>query len=125
MPDPPEQLHRSFQDAFNRHDLDAIVALYEPDAVLAGVGGPIRGTAAIRAAYLEFLAPRPTIDLQTTEVNRVGELAMLHGWWTLRETGLDGLPSQREGWNTETVRLQPDGRWLFVIDNPSVTRSRT
>lgn len=31
----PEQLHINFQNAFNRHDLDAIVVLYEPGAVLA------------------------------------------------------------------------------------------
>ena len=26
----------------------------------------------------------------------------------------------REGRSTEAARRQPDGRWLFVIDNPSV-----
>ena len=30
----PESLHRAFQDAFNRHDLESIMGLYEPDAVL-------------------------------------------------------------------------------------------
>jgi ketosteroid isomerase-like protein len=48
MADSPEQLHRAFQDAFNRHDLEAIVALYEPDAVLAGADGPVEGRDAIR-----------------------------------------------------------------------------
>ena len=116
----PEQLHRSFQDAFNRHDLDSIVELYEPGAVLASSGGPVQGTAAIRAAYRGFLDMRPTIDLRTLGVNRAGDLAMLHGKWILHATGPDGGQIQREGRNTETARLQPDGRWLFVIDNPSV-----
>jgi len=40
---------------------------------------------------------------------------MLHGKWSLRATGI-----HTEGRNTETARLQPDGRWLFAIDNPSV-----
>ena len=30
-------------DAFNRHDLDSIVELYEPDAVLARFDGPVAG----------------------------------------------------------------------------------
>jgi hypothetical protein len=34
MADSPEQLPVSFQDAFNRRDLDSIVALYEPGKVL-------------------------------------------------------------------------------------------
>jgi hypothetical protein len=46
----PEQLHVSFQDAFNRHDLDSIVALYERDAVLARFDGPVQGRDAIREA---------------------------------------------------------------------------
>jgi ketosteroid isomerase-like protein len=44
---------------------------------------------------------------------------MLHGKWILRETIPPGH-IVREGRNTETARRQPDGRWLFVIDNPSV-----
>jgi ketosteroid isomerase-like protein len=116
----PEQLHSSFQDAFNRHDLDSIVELYEPGAVLAGFDRPVRGIDAIREAYRGFFAMRPTIEVQTLGVNRVGDLAMLHGKWILLGTGPDGGQIRREGRNTETARLQPNGRWLFVIDNPSV-----
>src|SRR6476660_7794662 len=86
MADSPEQLHRAFQDAFNRHDLESIVALYETGAVLAGVDGPVEGTDAIRERYRYVLATRPTIEVQTLGVNRAGDLAMLHGKWILRET---------------------------------------
>jgi uncharacterized protein (TIGR02246 family) len=120
MTESPERLHVRFQDAFNGHDLDSIVALYEPDAVLARFDGPLQGRDAIREAYRESLAIRPTIDVQTLGVNRAGDLAMLHGKWILQATGPDGSHIHREGRNTETARLQPDGRWLFVIDNPSV-----
>lgn len=116
----PEQLHRAFQDAFNRQDLEALVDLYEPDAVLVVADGPAQGTEAIREAYRGYLATRPTIDVTTLAVNRTGDLAMLHGKWVLRETDPKGDAIQREGCNTETARRQQDGRWLFVIDNPSV-----
>jgi uncharacterized protein (TIGR02246 family) len=111
-------LHSRFQEAFNRHDLDSIVALYEPGAVLVRLDGPVRGTDAIREAYRASFAMRPTIDVQTLAVNLVEDLAMLHGKWILHSTGPDGGQVRREGRNTETARLQPDGRWLFVIDNP-------
>jgi uncharacterized protein (TIGR02246 family) len=120
MAEMPEQLHGRFQDAFNGQKLEALVALYEPDAVLVVAGAPVQGTEAIREAYRGFLATRPTIDVTTLAVNRTGDLAMLHGKWVLRETNPKGDVIQREGRNTETVRRQPDGRWLFVIDNPSV-----
>jgi ketosteroid isomerase-like protein len=45
---------------------------------------------------------------------------MLHGKWILQGAGPDGGQIRREGRNTEIARLQPNGRWLFVIDNPSV-----
>jgi ketosteroid isomerase-like protein len=83
MTERPEQLHRAFQDAFNRHDLESI-------------------------------------NLRTLGVNVSGSLAMLHGKWTLTETGPDGCEIRRVGRNTETARQQSDGRWLFVIDNPAV-----
>jgi hypothetical protein len=43
---------------------------------------------------------------------------MLHGKWILHESGSDGIQIRREGQSTETARLQPDGHWLFAIDNP-------
>ena len=62
---------------------------------------------------------RPSTS-QTLSVNRAGNLAMLHGKWILHDTGPNGRQVRREGRNTETAREQPDGRWLFVIDNPAV-----
>lgn len=82
--------------------------------------GPVQGTDAIREQYRFALATHPSIDVQTLSVNVAGNLAMLHGKWILHETGTDGRQVRREGRNAETARQQPDGRWLFVIDNPSV-----
>lgn len=120
MSQSPEQLHRVFQEAFNRHDVESVVALYEPAAVMVGPSGPAQGTDAIRERYRNFFAMRPTIDLQTLDVNVAGELAMLHGRWTLRGSVPEGTAIHREGRNTEVVRRQADGRWLFVIDHASV-----
>ena len=116
----PEDLHVVFQNAFNRHDLDAIAALYEPDAVFVTGQGPVRGREAIRDAYREILASKPTIETHTLGTTRGGDLCLLHGKWTVRRTGPDGNEVSAEGRNTEIVRLQADGRWLFAIDNPRV-----
>jgi uncharacterized protein (TIGR02246 family) len=120
MTESPEQLHRSFQEAFNRHDLESLVALYEPGALLATSNGPAQGTDAIRQAYRGFLDMRPTIELHTLAVHRAGDIALLHGKWSWHGTGPDGGEIRNQGRNSEIARLQPDGRWLFVIDNPSV-----
>jgi ketosteroid isomerase-like protein len=57
MTDSPDRLHASFQEAFNCHDLDAIVALYEPDALYTGGGEPAQGVDAIRDVYREGSIP--------------------------------------------------------------------
>ena len=114
----PEHLHTRFRAAFNRHDLDEVVSLYEVDAVLIGSGSPAVGQAGIRAVYQRVFAAQPTIELETLGVNRVADLAMLHGKWRIRNAGSEAQTI--EGRSTEVARLQPDGRWLFVIDNPFV-----
>ena len=116
----PQDLHRAFQDAFNRHDVEAVVELYEPDAVVISGTGPVRGVDAIREMYRGVFTMLPTLDIQTLALHIVGDLAMLQGRWTWRGTAADGSAIQREGRSVETVRRQTDGRWLFVIDNPSV-----
>lgn len=63
MTEAPEQLHPHFRRAFNRHDLDAVVALYEPDAILVGPGAPTVGRDAIRVLYENVFAAHPTIEL--------------------------------------------------------------
>lgn len=117
----PEDLHPAFQEAFNRHDLESIVALYERDAVFASFGGPVQGTNAIRERYSDALARCPIIDVETLRVTVAADLAVLQGKWVLYERGGDGRRLRREGWNTETARRQADGRWLFVIDLPSIS----
>ena len=114
----PERLHAAFQDAFNRHDLDALAALYEPDAVLLLGGVRVQGTEAIRTAYETVLILRPIIEMRTVSATRAGDLALLRGQWTWRAAAPDGTIVSREGRNAETARRQADGRWLFVIDDP-------
>ena len=116
----PAELHGAFQAAFNAADLEALVALYEPGAVLSSQSNqPVSGRDAIREAYRAFLAVKPEIHLETLAMFETGEgLALLHGRWTMTGTGPDGAELRMEGRNAEVVRRQPDGSWLFLIDNP-------
>jgi len=115
----PTDLHSLFVDAFNRLDEDALIALYEPDATLIPEpGSTVRGHEAIREALGNFLALRGTITLDTIRVYEAGDLALLHGHWTLTGKGPDGNPLQMEGRSSEVVRRQSDGTWLYTLDNP-------
>lgn len=115
----PEEVHRVFVEAFNAGDLDALLALYEPDArMVPEPGHVVAGAEAIRGVLAGFLATKGTIVLTTRTAVPAGELALLHGEWTLRGTGPDGQPLELAGRTAEVVRRQPDGSWRYVIDNP-------
>ncbi len=114
----PTDLHTLFKEAFNRGDVDALVALYEPDATLVVSGKPITGTDSIRTTLENWLSSKGHMELETRAVieSRNG-LAVLHGAWVISPpAGNDSLATQ--GISTEVVRRQRDGTWRFVIDSP-------
>ena len=113
----PEELHPLFVKAFNAADVEALVALYEPGAVLAMAEGAARGSAAIREAYRGFLAAGAAIRLETLSVLECGEIALLQGRWVIE--GTERAPVRREGRNAEVARRQGSGEWLFLVDNPN------
>jgi ketosteroid isomerase-like protein len=110
----PTDIHILFLDAFNRGDVEALVALYEQSAALVTGDGTVVGQQAIREAYQRMLAGGARMELTTRTVVESGEgLAMLHGSWTYHRGG-----TATPGLSTEVVRRQPNGTWLFVIDEP-------
>jgi uncharacterized protein (TIGR02246 family) len=116
----PVDAHRRFQEAFNAGDLEGLMALYEPDAVLVPQPGaePVRGAQAIRAALAGFLALKGRLELGTRHVLRHGDIALLRSAWRLKGTGPDGKPVEMAHGSAEVVRRQADGSWRYIIDHP-------
>lgn len=104
----PEELGRLFLQRARAGDVDGVVALYEPDAVLARPGGErLVGAAEIRTFYERFLAGRPPLESTVRAPVRNGELAI--------------TSATRAGNATvEVARRQPDGTWRWIIDQPNV-----
>ena len=109
----PGELHEAVENAFNDRDVDALVALYEDDAWLFGVAGPVQGTQAIRAAWTEMLAMAEQTRLVTQYVVEQGNIALLSNRWTSTVDGADISAT-----SAEVARRQSDGTWKYVIDNP-------
>lgn len=105
----PDDLGRFFVERANAGDVEGLAALYEPDAVLALPAGEVAtGTDAIRQEFERMLAARPTFEAGNERpVLVAGELA-------LTSTQIPG------GITVEVARRQPDGTWLWVIDQPNI-----
>jgi uncharacterized protein (TIGR02246 family) len=111
----PQDLHQALVTAFNARDMDAVVALYEPEAVLVPQPGQIAsGSAQLRAALAHFFALPGDMSIETTYCLQQGELALTRSHWKVQTT--EQVTVEAEG--TEIMRRQPDGSWRFVVDHP-------
>lgn len=104
----PNDLGRFFIERGNAGDVDGLVALYEPDAVLAFPPGNLAtGHDEIRKVYEEFVAAAPVLSPGRQHPALVsGDLALTVSTLTTGEM------------TVEIARRQPDGSWLWALDQP-------
>lgn len=106
----PEELGRLVLERLNAGDVDGLVELYEPDAVLAlPHGGVAKGQVEIRMVYERITADEPRFEPGVPlPVLRSGDIAL---------TGArlaDGTVT------VEVARRQPDGTWRWAVDQPNL-----
>ena len=115
-----DAIYAEFAQRFNARDLEGLLDLYAADAVFVrGPGDHVSGRAAIRAALQSYLDTGGTISFRTRHAVRHGDIALLSNEYTLQGTDRDGRPFTLTGKTAEVLRLQPDGRWLYIIDHPA------
>ncbi|MEW6268904.1 MAG: SgcJ/EcaC family oxidoreductase [Thermodesulfobacteriota bacterium] len=115
----PEDCDRLFGEGINAGDAAAVAALYERDAVLLLDGERHVGPDAIRPVLEGWIATKPVIALNVTQVIRAGEdLAVLYNDWRVTITDAQGKQSTGSGKAIEIVRRQADGSWKFIVDDP-------
>ena len=116
----PTEIYELFSSYFSAGEIESLMSLYEPEAViLPAPGQPASGHAAIREVLNNFLALKGEFQMDAPSVVQSGEIALLMGKWTLKGTNPgDGQPLEMAGQTSDVIRRQTDGTWLFVIDNP-------
>jgi ketosteroid isomerase-like protein len=98
-------------------DLEAAVALYEPDATLSwGQDHTAAGHAAIRQVLAGVMDMRLPLRARAVRILRAGPLALITGERALTGTGLDGVAVTLTGPTALIARCQPDGTWLTAAD---------
>lgn len=115
----PEEFHARFVAAFNSGNVDAVMALYEPDASFVPQPGQVvQGRDAIRQATLQFLSLKGTMQIDSVFTVHGPGMALTRGQWKLSATGSDGKLVEMTGQSVEVLRQQPNGEWLVAIDHP-------
>jgi uncharacterized protein (TIGR02246 family) len=117
----PEDCDRILLAALEAGDIETSVALYEPDAALFSKSGEVMiGHEKIRANNAALIALKPTFHIEriVTTMNGDGNIATTRMKATLEGTRPDGKPVKSAMHTLEVLRLQDDGSWRYVIDDP-------
>jgi len=106
----PQDLARLLVARANSGDVDGMVQLYEPDAVLACGGGRVAvGTDEIRAFYADLIAKGTRFHLGDQRA------ALICGDLALTSTRLpNGAVT------AEVARRRAGGAWLWAVDQPAI-----
>lgn len=95
-----------FNEAFNAHDVDAVMACMTDDAVFESTTPPAgdrhEGAAAVRAAWESFFAASPTAHFDAEEVIATGDRCIVR--WVYSWTDADGTAGSIRGVDVLTVR---------------------
>jgi ketosteroid isomerase-like protein len=114
----PEDMNAAFGAAYNSGEIERLLALYEPDAVLAPQPG-LRavGLEEIREALTGLLGLGGSMRSENLYCMRSGNIALLQGSWSIATVDQHGKPFDLGSRTAEVVRRQPDGSWLYVADH--------
>ena len=116
----PKEVEDLFPQAMNARDIDAMLALYEPDTVFVPEPGQalVQGEPALRAQLRTFTDAQPELSTEVRHVVRAGDIALSWIPWSMKRTRADGTQETISGRAVNVVRRQPDGTWRTLIDNP-------
>ena len=110
----PNDLEKFFVERANAGDVEGLVALYEPNAVVdSGDGEVAMGIQQIRELFVRFLADRPRLDPSLQAAASCSD-----------DLALTSSRLSNGDITAEIARRQPDGSWLWVVDRFALGRSR-
>jgi ketosteroid isomerase-like protein len=110
----PNDLEKFFIERANAGDVEGLVALYEPNAIVAYDDGEVAiGLNQIREFFVKFLENRQRLDQSTQAA------ALCSGDLALTSSRLSNGDV-----TAEIARRQPDGSWLWVVDQFALGNER-
>jgi ketosteroid isomerase-like protein len=112
LPQELDRVLRDYEKAWTAKDADALAALFTPDGfVLSNGKPPVRGRAAIRAAYAGAGGP---LFLRALSYSTDGSVGFIIGGFAMKSDGPDG------GKFTLALRKGESGAWLIEADMDNV-----
>jgi uncharacterized protein (TIGR02246 family) len=115
----PADLARAWGETYAARDLDAMMALFAPEAIwISDEGAVLEGHDAIRGVFADFMSLDAVYEVTEQVIHEAGGVALVLARWTVKGKDAEGNPVELGGRTADVLRRQPDGSWLYVIDSP-------
>jgi uncharacterized protein (TIGR02246 family) len=109
----PHDICRLFQQYMAEGDIDAVLSVYDPEAVFLNQSGQAKkGTEGLRQELAPFAARKVIFEYDIKQVIEAGEIALMHTQWKVT------AERQMTVYAIEVARRQPDGTWRWLIGDP-------
>ena len=121
MPNPitdPAQLPPAFEKAMNSGNLDEVMSLLAPGAVMRTVTGETVTGQALRDYSAGSIAGNARLTNGPSRVVAGDDIAFISEEWTLEVTTPDGDRKKAAGTTANVARRGEDGTWRMAILNP-------
>jgi uncharacterized protein (TIGR02246 family) len=120
LPHKPEDWPRVFEWHLNAGDLDAVMALYEPEACfVTGSGETLVGRDRIRKVLADMISAKTHLHSRVIKAVIADDIALLYT--DFEGTALDSSGETIEVRHKaiEVLRKQPEGAWKLIIGDPN------
>lgn len=116
----PEQICQLFQQYMANGDLEALLSIYDPEAVFLNRSGEIKqGRQGLRDELEPLASAKATFDFNIKQVIQSGDIALMHTQWTVSS------PQPMSTYAIEVAHRQPDGTWCWLIGDPFTVGRQT
>ncbi len=112
----PEQLGHLFAEALNSARLQAIIALFEPNATLIHKPGQsVAGFRSLTESIAGLLSIAPHLEIRPKGCITSGNLSLIFTEYSLKGKSSDGAVVSRTGESVDIARQQRDTTWRFLV----------
>ncbi len=109
----PEQICQLFKQHMAEGDIEALLSIYDPEAVFLNRSGEVKqGRQGLREELAPLALARAVFDFSIKQIIQSGDTALMHSMWTVTS------PQTISAYAIEVARRQPDGSWCWLIGDP-------
>ena len=109
----PEQICQLFQQYMAGGDIEALLSIYDPEAVFLNQSGEVKhGRQGLREELAPLASAKAIFDFSIKQIIQSGDIALMHTHWTVYS------PQPMSAYAIEVARREPDGAWCWLIGEP-------